>query len=313
MTVHFLRARGRASLLNFCAVTLALLVLLPAPAWSASRKFSTVVIDAGHGGFDRGGIPRQRVAEKIMTLDVAQRLQKRLRQAGYRVVMTRDSDVFIPLGERVRIGSRYRDAVFVSVHFNSAARVGANGIETYYYSSNSAKLAADIHRHVVSATSTENRGIRRRGYFVLRRSSVPAVLVECGFLTNPTESRMALDSSYRQRLADRIADGIMGKPTPPNRPVVAGLVHLPSPIRSTGNYNDFVRAEAERRPTYRKGSSSKKSKKKSKKSSSKSSKKKSSSTSKKASSKKSSSSSASKKKSSSSETTKKKKPAASDE
>ncbi len=290
MTVHLLCARGPASLLNFCAVTLALFVLWPAPASSASRKFSTVVIDAGHGGFDRGGIPRQRVAEKVMTLDVAQRLQKRLRQAGYRVVMTRDSDVFISLGERVRIASRYRDAILVSVHFNSAARVGANGVETYYYSNNSAQLAADIHRHVVSSTSTENRGIRRRGYFVLRRSSVPAVLVECGFLTNPTESRMALDSSYRQRLADRIADGVMGKPTPPNRPVVAGLVHLPSPIRSTGNYNDFVRAEAERRPTYRKGSS-KKSSKKSKKSSSKSA----------------------KKKSSSSETKKKKKSAASDE
>lgn len=306
MTVHFLRARARVSLLNFFAVALALLVLLPAPAWSASRKFSTVVIDAGHGGFDRGGIPRQRVAEKVMTLDVAQRLQKRLRQAGYRVVMTRDSDVFISLGERVRVASRSRDAIFVSVHFNSAARVGANGVETYYYSNNSAQLAADIHRHLIGATSGENRGIRRRGYFVLRRASVPAVLLELGFLTNPTEARLALDSTYRQRLADRIADGIMGKPTPPNRPVVAGLVHLPSPIRSSGNYNDFVRAEAERRPSSRK---SRASKKKSKKSSSTSAKKKSSSSSKKASSKKSSAS----KKSSSSETTKKKKPAASDE
>ena len=74
----------------------------------------------------------------------------------------------------------HRDAIFVSVHFNSATRVGANGIETYYYSSNSAKLAADIHRHVVGATTGENRGIRRRGYFVLRRASVPAVLVESG-------------------------------------------------------------------------------------------------------------------------------------
>lgn len=304
MPANLFRVRGRALHLSLFARLLALLVLCLPVGSAAGRNFSTVVIDPGHGGFDRGGIPRQRVAEKAMTLDVAQRLQKRLRRAGYRVVMTRESDVFIPLGERVRIASRYRDAIFISVHFNSATREGANGIETYYYSTQSAKLAADIHRHVVSSTSTENRGIRRRGYFVLRRSSVPAVLVECGFLTNPTESRMALDSSYRQRLADRIADGIMGKPTPPNRPVVAGLVHLPSPIRSTGNYNDFVRAEAERRPTYRT------SKKKSKKSSSKSSKKKSSSTSKKTSSKKSSTSS---KKSSSSKTPAKKKPAASDE
>ncbi|CAN5582827.1 hypothetical protein BH18VER2_BH18VER2_01310 [soil metagenome] len=304
MPANLFRVRGRALHLSSFASLLTLLVLCLPVGSAAGRNFSTVVIDPGHGGFDRGGIPRQRVAEKAMTLDVAQRLQKRLRRAGYRVVMTRESDVFIPLGERVRIASRYRDAILVSVHFNSAARVGANGIETYYYGNSSAQLAADIHRHVVSGTTTDNRGIRRRGYFVLRRSSVPAVLVECGFLTNPTESRMALDSSYRQRLADRIADGIMGKPTPPNRPVVAGLVHLPSPIRSTGNYNDFVRAEAERRPTYRT------SKKKSKKSSSKSSKKKSSSTSKKTSSKKSSTSS---KKSSSSKKPAKKKPAASDE
>lgn len=292
MPAFLLRVSGRASLLTLLAGALALLILLPASVSAAGRKFSVVVIDAGHGGFDRGGIPRQRIAEKSMTLDVAQRLQKRLRQAGYRVVMTRDSDVFVTLGDRVRVASRYRDAIFVSIHFNSATRAGANGIETYYYSTASAKLAADIHRHVVSGTSSENRGIRRRGYFVLRRATVPAVLVECGFLTNPTESRFALDSSYRQRLADRIADGIMGKPTPPNRPVVAGLTHLPSPIQSTGNYNDFVRAEAERRPTSR---SSKKSSKRSKKSSSKSSKK------------KSSSSSSKKKKSSSSETKKKKK------
>ncbi len=300
MPAKLFRVQGRASLLKLFSIALALLVIWPAPAALAARKFSTVVIDAGHGGFDRGGIPRQRVSEKVMTLDVALRLQNRLRQAGYRVVMTRDSDVFVTLGDRVRVASRYRDAIFVSIHFNSATRVGANGIETYYYSNNSAKLAADIHRHVISGTSSDNRGIRRRGYFVLRRASVPAVLVECGFLTNPEESRQVLESTYRQRLADRVADGIMGKPTPPNRPVVAGLTHLPSPIRSSGNYNDFVRAEAERRVT----SSSKKSTQKSKKSSRSSSKKKSSSSKK---------SSSTKKKSSSTPSKKKKKPAASDE
>ncbi len=205
-----------------------------------------MVIDAGHGGFDRGGIPGQRVPEKTVALDVAQRLEKRLRQAGYRVVMTRDSDVFVPLGERVRIANSYGDAVFVCIHFNSATRAGANGIETYYYSNNSAALAANIHRQVVSGTTSENRGIRRRGYFVLRRTSIPAVLVECGFLTNPTEAQLALESGYRQRLADRIADGVMGKTAPRNRPVVAGVTHVPSPIREAFNYNDFVRAEPER-------------------------------------------------------------------
>jgi N-acetylmuramoyl-L-alanine amidase len=266
MAPNFSRAGRRASLPTLFALAFALLFSLPAPAWSAGREFSTVVIDAGHGGFDRGGIPGQRVPEKTMALDVAQRLEKRLRQAGYRVVMTRDSDVFVPLGERTRIANSYGDAVFVCIHFNSATRAGANGIETYYYSNISAALAAHIHRQVVSGTTSDNRGIRRRGYFVLRRTAIPAVLVECGFLTNPTEAQLALDSTYRQRLADRIADGVMGKTAPPNRPVVAGVTHVPSPLREAYNYNDFVRAEPERSSrSSRKSASRKKSSSKTKK------------------------------------------------
>jgi N-acetylmuramoyl-L-alanine amidase len=256
------------------ALTVALLALPALPAWSASRNYSTVVIDAGHGGFDRGGIPGQRVPEKTMALDVAQRLAKKLRATGFRVVMTRDSDVFVPLGERVRIANNYRDAIFVCIHFNSASRVNANGIETYYYSTQSAALAANIHRQVVAGTETDNRGIRRRGYFVLRRTNVPAVLVECGFLTNPGEARLVLQSSYRDRLAEQIAAGVMGKSAPRNRPVVAGLTHVIPPIQQPFNFNDFVRAEPERQPTHRTSASSKRSKKSSKKKSSSSGKKK---------------------------------------
>ena len=274
---------------------------MPASGGAATRTFSTVVIDPGHGGFDRGGIPGQRVAEKTMTLDVAQRLARKLRAAGIRVIMTRDSDVFVSLEERVRIANRYRDAVFVSIHFNSATRAGANGIETYYYSTRGAALAANIHRHVVAGTTTENRGIRRRGYYVLRRVDLPAVLVECGFLTNATEARLALQSSYRDQLADQIAAGIMGKSAPRNRPVVAGVTHVPSPIKQPFNFNDFVRAEPERKPTHRTSSSKKKSKKKSS-----SSKKKSSSSSKKKSASSSKKKSATQKKSSTSEEKKKK-------
>ncbi|MBA3963036.1 MAG: N-acetylmuramoyl-L-alanine amidase [Chthoniobacterales bacterium] len=207
----------------------------------------TVVLDAGHGGFDRGGIPGQRVAEKPMTLDVAQRVARKLRAGGYHVVMTRDSDVFVPLSVRVAIANGLRDAEFVSIHFNSATRAGANGIETYYYRSDSARLAANIHRQVVGGTGTENRGIRRRGFYVLRRTSIPSVLVECGFLTNPYESSLALQSSYRERLADRITSGIIGQSPPYNRPVVAGLTHVASPIG--GGYNDFV-SPAPERPSF---------------------------------------------------------------
>jgi N-acetylmuramoyl-L-alanine amidase len=297
MAVRLTRTKGRGSSPTAFLIALALLIFPASLVKSANRKFSAIVIDAGHGGIDRGGIPGQRVAEKAMTLDVAQRLAQRLREAGYRTIMTRDSDVFVSLGERVRLANLYRDAIFVSIHFNSATRAGANGIETYYYSNNSAQLAASIHRNLVGGINTDNRGIRQRGYFFLRRAAIPAVLVECGFLTNPTEAHLALQTNYRQTLADRIADGVMQRRPPPNRPVVAGLTHVPSPVREPFDYHDFVRAEVEQRPSHRSSRSSKRS----------SSRRKSSSSSKKK------SSSSKKKKSSTGATKKKKKTEETDE
>jgi N-acetylmuramoyl-L-alanine amidase len=176
-----------------------------------ARPSTVVVIDAGHGGFDRGGIPGQRVSESMMTLDVALRLRATLQASGYRVVMTRSSDVFVPLGTRVAIANSYRNGIFVCIHFNSATRRGANGIETYFYSSQSLPLASAIHYYVAGGAPSPNRGVRRRGYFVLRRTAIPAVLVECGFLTNPYEAQYVSTASYRQRLADEIARGVRNR------------------------------------------------------------------------------------------------------
>src|SRR5213596_2590319 len=178
---------------------------------AADGSSSTVVIDAGHGGHDRGGILGQRVAEKDMTLDVALRLRNILSANGYNVVMTRSTDVFVPLGGRVAIANSYRNAVFVCIHFNATGRSGASGIETYFYSRDSLPLASAIHYYVVGGAPSDNRGVRRRGYYVLRKTSVPAVLVECGFLTNPTEAAYAQSASYRQKLAEEIAAGVRGR------------------------------------------------------------------------------------------------------
>lgn len=208
----------------------------------ARAQSRTIVVDAGHGGVDRGGIPGQRVGEKQLTLDVAQRLRTVLQARGYRVVMTRDSDVFIPLGQRAAIANAQRNATFVSVHFNSAGRSGANGIETYYYRSDSATLAASIHRHVVAGAPSENRGIRRRAYYVLRRTSLPGVLVECGFLTNPSEASYALNASYRQKLAEEIARGIQREPAPRNRPLAAESAVSSEVLSQPLLAADFVRA-----------------------------------------------------------------------
>jgi N-acetylmuramoyl-L-alanine amidase len=215
----------------------------------------TIVVDAGHCGFDRGGVPGQRISEKDKCLDVAQRLKRILQAQGYRVVMTRDSDVFVPLATRCAIANNYRGATFVSIHFNCASRVGANGIETYYYRGDSAGLAASIHRNVVSISPSENRGIRRRGFYVLRKTAIPSVLVECGFLTNPTEGRLALSPDYRQKLAEQIARGINRQPASSSKPLTASLKSL-----SLGD--DFVKVPPER--TSRKRSSKARSHKSSK-------------------------------------------------
>src|SRR5204863_1195436 len=109
-----------------------------------SRSFRTVVVDAGHGGKDNGAYRKFGGAEKNATLDVAKRLSRKLRESQIHVVMTRSSDVFIPLEERVAIENAQKNSVFVSVHFNDSRRRGIRGFETYYHSANSIDLAKRI-------------------------------------------------------------------------------------------------------------------------------------------------------------------------
>jgi N-acetylmuramoyl-L-alanine amidase len=100
----------------------------------------------------------------------------------------------------------------VSIHFNSAPREGASGIETYYYSGRSASLAAALHSAVLRATGAEDRHVRVRGYYVLRHTEIPAALVEGGFLTNYNEgARISGSAAYRQRIADAIASALISR------------------------------------------------------------------------------------------------------
>src|SRR6516164_6532973 len=171
-----------------------------------------VVIDPGHGGRDRGGIPGQKLAEKVFTLDTGKRLARILQANGdINVVMTRDDDAFVSLTERTNIANQYRgrDAVFVSIHYNSAQRDGAYGIETYYNNKRAYRLAALVHPRVIQAMDSIDRGIRQRRYRVLRKNRLPAILVECGFLTNRVEGERASDPGYRQRVARAIASAIL--------------------------------------------------------------------------------------------------------
>jgi len=175
----------------------------------AENSFSTVVIDPGHGGSDPGGISGQIVPEKTVALDTALRLQELLQRAGLRTVMTRSTDIFVPLSVRSATADVERDAIFVSIHYNASPRSSAHGIETYSESNRGAVLAARIQQEIIDRVSTRNRGIRSAEFYVLRKCRLPAVLVECGFLTNPKEAQLALTTAYREQIAEQISAGII--------------------------------------------------------------------------------------------------------
>jgi len=181
--------------------------------WNSAifAEAATVVLDAGHGGHDPGGVPGQRYIEKHAALRVAKLVQARLKAAGHRVVMTRTSDVFVELSKRVALANKSpANSVFVSIHFNSAPNRDAHGIETYYYDERSLSLAQAIHQRVLRASGEEDRNIRKARFYVLRNNRRTAVLAELGFLTNEQEGgRVARSSDYVQRLAAAVADGIL--------------------------------------------------------------------------------------------------------
>jgi N-acetylmuramoyl-L-alanine amidase len=170
-------------------------------------RFRTVVLDAGHGGIDKGARGVDGSLEKKYALDTAKRVEKGLRRAGYRVIMTRRGDYFVPLPTRAAISNRQRGAVFVSIHYNWARNSGAHGTETFYHSSKSYPLAANIQREL--SRFSNNRGVKRARFHVLRNNVRPAVLVEGGFLSNAYEARKVRSSSYRQRIADAVVRGII--------------------------------------------------------------------------------------------------------
>src|SRR6266513_1559666 len=176
---------------------------------NTSKTFTTVVVDAGHGGKDSGAYRRYGTPEKLVALDVAQRLGKKLRESQIKTVMTRDSDVFIPLNDRVAIENKQKSAVFVSIHFNDSRKRRVHGFETYYHSGASFDLANGIQQKLMSIPNSANGGVHTANFRVLRLASCPAVLVECGYLSNRSEGNQARDSEYRELLADRIAEAIV--------------------------------------------------------------------------------------------------------
>jgi N-acetylmuramoyl-L-alanine amidase len=178
---------------------------------SGAGFFDTVIIDAGHGGQDPGARAVKGNREKVLALDVSRRVSRILRNSGLRVVETRTGDYFVTLDNRVATSNRTRNAVFVSIHLNWARRSKASGAETFFYSGRSSRLAANIQKEIIRAYRTNNRGVKPGRFYVLRNNKRPAVLVELGFLSNPSENAALQNSYTRQKLAEAVARGILAE------------------------------------------------------------------------------------------------------
>jgi N-acetylmuramoyl-L-alanine amidase len=197
-------------------------------------KMRTVVLDPGHGGYDKGAICRYG-SEKNFALDVARQLRPLLQAKGFRVIMTREGDYFVPLEVRARIANAARDSIFVSIHFNATDRdPSATGFEIFSFTprgapstsdnwvtsssasvqkgskvdAQSMALSACIYHSLLGHIPEFDRGIKRARFAVLRQTEVPAVLVEGGFLTERGESRLISRKDWRGRLAQAISVGI---------------------------------------------------------------------------------------------------------
>ena len=194
----------------------------------------TVVLDAGHGGYDSGA-SCSRGPEKEFTLDTVLRVARLLKQRGYQVRLTRRLDTFVPLGDRVAIANSIPNSVFISVHFNQSRGGTARGVETYCVAPlgvpsmeeefvtyrdlkpcagqqqdpQNIALATAVHAAVIQGgLGVADRGIKRARYLVIRDLRIPGVLLEGGFLSDASDAQRIASPDYREQLAERIARAV---------------------------------------------------------------------------------------------------------
>ncbi len=168
----------------------------------------TVILDAGHGGHDSGALGLF-TYEKLLTLRTTKAIAEKLKDAGIRVILTRDLDRYVSLSERTNLSDRYQADAFVSVHYDSAVDPTANGMTTYYYHEDHKSLATSIHDEVTHANSLKDRGIRFGNYYVLRNNPSPSVLLELGYLSNPFEEQQINKQHYQANMTSNVANGII--------------------------------------------------------------------------------------------------------
>lgn len=182
-------------------------------------KAEVIIIDAGHGGKDGGAISkRDRYEEKEFTLETAFLTRHALHQLGYKTIMTRNQDTFIPLETRAEIANDLDADLFVSIHYNYSPNSEAEGVEVYYYKENktppssrivkSRSLGDSVLKKIISQTGAQSRGLKQANFAVIRQTKMPAILVEAGFLSNLNEREKIRDPQYKRSIAWGIAKGI---------------------------------------------------------------------------------------------------------
>lgn len=214
----------------------ALRPLLTPSTFADPPKLYHIVIDPGHGGRDPGAINTELgVNEKTTTLDLAKRLRDLLREFGYKVTLTREDDRALSLSERPQVANRYDADLFISLHFNAVTDDRVHGVETYVMtpqgdaSTNYGKVTSGARRAyagnandpwnvlagyyvqaaMVSRLQAKDRGVRRARFAVIKNVSCPAILVEGGFVSHPTEGRRIHSAAYRNELARAILSGVL--------------------------------------------------------------------------------------------------------
>lgn len=190
----------------------------------------TIMIDPGHGGSDCGAIGK-RFQEKVLTLLIAQRVKALLEKQGYRVLMTRSDDRTLALSPRAKAAVTAKVDLFLSIHINSASNLAVRGIETFTLTPpgapssgsskvvytrypgdaalrNSTALAMSVQQALMRTVKTPDRGVKRARFVVIRENYCPAILIECGFISNRSEESQLGTAAYREQLAQAIAAGV---------------------------------------------------------------------------------------------------------
>ncbi len=190
----------------------------PSPPPVLTLRRGLIVLDAGHGGKDQGAISpfKPNYMEKSLTLVTTRLVKGYLEQMGYQIYMVRNADIAVPLKERAVIANKQKPLIFVSLHFNSAQNEEAEGIEVFYYKSEDNKgrtmsskaLAQSVLNKVLVETEAKSRGVKHGNLAVVRETNMPSILVEGGFLTNPSEMGKIKDPAYLKKLAWGVTQGI---------------------------------------------------------------------------------------------------------